>query len=169
MKTVVVEVDGEPVVEVHQDPAADIVIEAATTPTVEVIAQEASVEVADADIGLVEATLPPEIVLDIQTPPPLVLEVVSRGVQGIPGEQGPPGDQGIPGEQGDQGVPGERGEPGPPGEQGVPGPAGSGIDAESIQGYPVVLSNGQEDDLLSFTGAAWANKPQTQVTDGGNF
>lgn len=55
------------------------------------------------------------------------------------------------------------------GPQGPPGPSGQGADAVSIVGYPVVLLSGQPDDLLSFTGTEWKNKPQAQVTDGGNF
>lgn len=60
---------------------------------------------------------------------------------------------------------GPQGIQGPVGPQGPPGPT----DATSIVGYPVVLSSGQADDLLSFTGSEWTNKPMTQVTDGGNW
>lgn len=55
------------------------------------------------------------------------------------------------------------------GPQGVPGDIGGGGNAVSIVGYPVTLAGGQPDDLLSFTGSEWRNKPQVQVTDGGNF
>lgn len=60
---------------------------------------------------------------------------------------------------------GPQGIQGPIGPVGPPGPT----DASSIVGYPVVLASGQPDDLLSFTGSEWTNKPQAQVTDGGNF
>lgn len=55
------------------------------------------------------------------------------------------------------------------GPQGIPGDIGGGGNAIAILGYPVQLVDGQEDDLLSFTGSAWRNKPQEKVTDGGNF
>jgi len=56
------------------------------------------------------------------------------------------------------------------GPQGVSGPPGNGSgDATSILGFPVRLSDGQPEDLLEFTGSEWVNKPQNDVTDGGNF
>lgn len=53
------------------------------------------------------------------------------------------------------------------GPQGPMGPPSN--NATSIVGYPVSLISGQPDDLLSFTGAEWTNKPQINLTDGGNF
>lgn len=55
------------------------------------------------------------------------------------------------------------------GPQGVPGDIGGGGNAVSIIGYPVHMIDGEPDDLLSFTGSEWLNKPQSKVTDGGNF
>lgn len=52
------------------------------------------------------------------------------------------------------------------GPQGPPGPGGTDT---SLVGYPVHLVDGQPGDLLNFTGAAWTNRPSTDVTDGGNF
>ena len=78
-------------------------------------------------------------------PQPQIIDVVSVGPQGVQGVQGPAGAQGPAGPQ---------------------GPAGSGT---TIGGYNVNMVGGDPDDLLSFTGSAWTNKPQVQVTDGGNF
>lgn len=56
------------------------------------------------------------------------------------------------------------------GPQGIQGPPGSSSnDAAYILGVPITFADEQPDDLLSFTGSAWVNKPQAQVTDGGNF
>lgn len=56
------------------------------------------------------------------------------------------------------------------GPQGIQGPPGSNSnDASFILGVPISVTDAQSNDLLSFTGAAWTNKPQAQVTDGGNF
>lgn len=53
------------------------------------------------------------------------------------------------------------------GPQGIQGPPGN--DASFLLGVPIAFTDGQPDDLLSFTGSVWRNKPQAQVTDGGNF
>lgn len=50
-------------------------------------------------------------------------------------------------------------------DRGVSGPAGP----NAIGGYGFNISNLQADDVLAFGGTAWINRPQTQITDGGNF
>lgn len=90
----------------------------------------------------------PDVVVVVEPQPAEVVQVVSVGPQGPAGQAGAQG---------------------PVGPAGPQGPPGTGSDATSIQGYPVSLSAGQTDDLLYFTGTAWSNKPQVQVTDGGNF
>lgn len=51
------------------------------------------------------------------------------------------------------------------GIQGPPGPPGGTV----IGGLGVVVSNIGDDDVLAVKNGAWVNKPQTQLTDGGNF
>lgn len=97
----------------------------------------------DVDVVVVQ---PRPNTVAVELPQTSVVEVVAVGPQGIAGPAGPQGPQGVQG---------------PPGEA-------SG-DATSIVGYPVTLASGQPDDLLSFTGSAWTNKPQEHVTDGGNW
>lgn len=46
--------------------------------------------------------------------------------------------------------------------QGPPGPS-------TIGGFGVVVSNIGDDDVLAVKNGTWVNKPQTQLTDGGNF
>lgn len=41
---------------------------------------------------------------------------------------------------------------------------GNGID-----GFPVVVSSPKAGDVISFNGAAFTNRDQTDLTDGGNF
>lgn len=41
---------------------------------------------------------------------------------------------------------------------------GNGID-----GFPVVVSSPKLGDVISFNGAAFTNRDQTDLTDGGNF
>lgn len=69
----------------------------------------------------------------VEQPVPTIVEVVSQGPQGVPGD--------LPG----------------------------GGNAISILGIPVRMIDGEPDDLLSYTGSEWLNKPQEKVTDGGNF
>jgi len=57
---------------------------------------------------------------------------------------------------------GLRGPQGIQGIQGVPGP-------NEIGGYPVMLADAQEKDILQLKTAAWRNTPQEALTDGGNF
>lgn len=98
-------------------------------------------------------------VIPVTQPPPEIVDVVAVGPQGIQGIQGIQGEPStVPGPQGPQGIQGEPGPVGPPGN-----------DASFLLGLPLVFTDGQEDDLLGFTGSQWINKPQTQVTDGGNF
>lgn len=108
----------------------------------------ATVIISSNDTNLVEVQHVIENTVVVEQPTPILVEVVSAGPQGSVGPAGPQGPQGIQGVVGPQ------------------GPAGSGT---TIGGYDVTMVNGQVDDLLSFTGAAWTNRPQTQVTDGGNF
>lgn len=72
------------------------------------------------------------------------------------GAQGPKGDPGGPGAQG---APGQPGEPGPPGP---PGPS-------TIGGFPIVMAEIAENDVIIFQSQAWTNTPQPNLTDGGNF
>lgn len=100
------------------------------------------------DNNLIEVQHTVESTVVVEQPVPVIVDVVSAGPQGSVGPAGPQGPQGIQGVVGPQ------------------GPAGSGT---TVGGYDVTMVNGQEDDLLSFTGVVWTNKPQIQVTDGGNF
>lgn len=87
-------------------------------------------------------------VVVVDPAPPDIVNVVAAGPQGPAGAAGPQGPAGAQGPAGPQ------------------GPAGSGT---TIGGYNVNMVGGDPDDLLSFTGSAWTNRPQVQVTDGGNF
>lgn len=49
--------------------------------------------------------------------------------------------------------------------QGPPGPSGD----ISIGSKPIVISGLAVNDLLRYSGQAWTNAPQVDVTDGGNF
>lgn len=53
------------------------------------------------------------------------------------------------------------------GPVGPQGPSGS----SQIGGYEPVISNIQDGDVLAFSGSSqrWINRPQVQLTDGGNF
>lgn len=57
---------------------------------------------------------------------------------------------------------GLRGPQGIQGPQGDPGP-------NEIGGFPVLLADAQEKDILQLKTAAWRNTPQEALTDGGNF
>jgi hypothetical protein len=46
--------------------------------------------------------------------------------------------------------------------RGVPGP-------NSIGGYPINISGGQNYDVLMLQSNEWTNVPQTEIADGGNF
>lgn len=48
------------------------------------------------------------------------------------------------------------------GVQGSPGP-------NQIAGYPIVMSNIQQKDVVMFGVNQWNNVPQTEISDGGNF
>lgn len=98
----------------------------------------------DVDVVVVQ---PQPNVVTVELPQTQIVEVVAAGPAGTAGAQGPAG---------------------PQGEVGPAGPAGPAGSA-NIGGYPVSMSGGDPDDLLSFTGSVWTNKPQAQVTDGGNF
>lgn len=52
---------------------------------------------------------------------------------------------------------------GPQGPQGTPGPD------NVIAGYPVVLNDLTQYDVLSFTDNSFTNRKQIELTDGGNF
>jgi hypothetical protein len=51
------------------------------------------------------------------------------------------------------------------GPQGPQGPSGS----SNIAGYPVSASGLINGDVLGFNGAAWFNRRQESLADGGNF
>jgi hypothetical protein len=56
-----------------------------------------------------------------------------------------------------------RGPIGPAGPQGEPGPD------NVIAGYPVVLNNLTQYDVLAFSDNSFTNRKQIELTDGGNF
>lgn len=60
------------------------------------------------------------------------------------------------------GIRGPQGLQGPQGPTGPPGP-------NEIGGWPVIVLNAQEKDMLQFRSWAWRNIPQELLTDGGNF
>jgi hypothetical protein len=47
-------------------------------------------------------------------------------------------------------------------DRGIPGP-------NELGGYPVVITNAQQSDLIMFKTGNWVNINQLSVTDGGNF
>jgi hypothetical protein len=49
--------------------------------------------------------------------------------------------------------------------RGVQGPSGN----ENIAGYPVVMSNIQQNDVVMFGVNQWVNTNQLEIADGGNF
>jgi hypothetical protein len=49
--------------------------------------------------------------------------------------------------------------------RGVQGPSG----ADKIGGYPVVITDANQYDVLMFGVGEWVNTPQTEIADGGNF
>lgn len=51
------------------------------------------------------------------------------------------------------------------GPQGPPGAIGGA----EIGGYPISISSANDGDVLGFNGAAWYNRAQETLTDGGNF
>lgn len=51
---------------------------------------------------------------------------------------------------------------------GAPGPRGPSGES-TIAGSTVTISNLSANDLLSFNGNNWTNKPQDLLTEGGNF
>ena len=55
------------------------------------------------------------------------------------------------------------GPPGPKGDKGDPG------SDNSIAGYPVVLDDLTQYDVLSFIDNSFTNRKQIELTDGGNF
>jgi hypothetical protein len=63
------------------------------------------------------------------------------------------GDKGATGPTGPQGEKGDKGDEGP----------------NDIGGFPILITNIQEKDILQFNSEAWRNKPQEVLTDGGNF
>lgn len=72
------------------------------------------------------------------------------------------GDKGQDGAQGIQGPKGDKGDTGPAGPVGPAGP-------NEIGGYPVMLTDAAENDMLQLKSWAWKNTPQEALTDGGNF
>jgi hypothetical protein len=51
---------------------------------------------------------------------------------------------------------------------GAPGPQGPSGES-TISGTAISISNLSANDLLSFNGNNWTNKPQDLLTEGGNF
>jgi hypothetical protein len=51
---------------------------------------------------------------------------------------------------------------------GLPGPPGPPGGA-TIGSYSIVVSGIAANDLLAFNGTNWINRPQEQLTEGGNF
>jgi hypothetical protein len=51
---------------------------------------------------------------------------------------------------------------------GAPGPQGPSGES-TIAGSVITISNLSANDLLSFNGNNWTNKPQDLLTEGGNF
>lgn len=49
--------------------------------------------------------------------------------------------------------------------RGVQGASGN----DNIAGYPVVMANIQQKDVIMFGVNQWNNVPQTEIADGGNF
>jgi hypothetical protein len=49
--------------------------------------------------------------------------------------------------------------------RGVQGPSGN----DNIAGYPVVMSNIQQNDVVMFGVNQWVNTNQLEIADGGNF
>lgn len=39
----------------------------------------------------------------------------------------------------------------------------------ALGGFPVVVANPQVNDVISYNGAVFRNRAQTELTDGGNF
>ena len=83
----------------------DVLIEPVST-TVEIITPAPSV--VDVEVTVNEVTVEPVVMLvEIAPVVPLVLEIPSRGLQGVPGPEGDPGaDSTVPGPQGPAGAPG---------------------------------------------------------------
>lgn len=103
-------------------------------------------------MALVDTTIvvdPSNILVGTEAAQTVNVEVVSNEilVSGGGGIRGPKG------EQGDQGI---------QGPQGIDGP-------NAIGGAPIVIGGLATDDILKYDGSAWSNRPQTVLTDGGNF
>jgi hypothetical protein len=52
--------------------------------------------------------------------------------------------------------------------RGIVGPVGPSGES-NIGGYPIVITDANDRDVLMWMGGDWINVPQTEVTDGGNF
>lgn len=143
-QTVATENDQSDVEIVVVQPQSNIVVASLPETSLVEVSQPApaTVVINNDDANIIEVQHTVESTVVVEQKVPVFVEVVSAGPQGAQGPQGP---------------------------QGPPGDAGAGGNASAIVGYPVSLSGGAPDDLLSFTGVAWTNKPQVQVTDGGNF
>ncbi len=120
---------------------------------------------------------------------------VGTEAQWIASLAGPPGAPGEKGDQGDQGIQGVAGTSGDPGADGIDGAsayeialangfvgtqeewleslvgasAPSDLNAITIDGMPVSISTASPGDILRFNGSAWANYPEQNIVDGGNF
>lgn len=58
---------------------------------------------------------------------------------------------------------------GPQGPQGPQGAKGDPGDTNSIAGYPIVISDPSTYDVIAFSGGSFINRPQVDLTDGGNY
>lgn len=58
---------------------------------------------------------------------------------------------------------------GPQGPQGIQGPQGNPGPDNVIAGYPVVLNDLTQYDVLAFSDNSFTNRKQIELTDGGNF
>jgi hypothetical protein len=52
--------------------------------------------------------------------------------------------------------------------RGIVGPVGPSGES-NIGGYPIVISDANNRDVLMWMDGDWINVPQTEITDGGNF
>ena len=58
---------------------------------------------------------------------------------------------------------------GPEGPKGDKGDKGDPGDTNSIAGYPIAISDPSIYDVIAFVDGSFVNRPQTALTDGGNY
>lgn len=99
----------------------------------------------------IEIEYKPQSSVLIDSNEPFAVEVVTQSPISVElslTNIGPKGDSGEKGDKGDKGDPG---------------------DTTSINGYPVSISNPSPYDVISFVAGSFVNKPQADITDGGNY